>query len=38
MLDGIVTYVNERKLAGLLRDFLAVAIVYYACYRSLVGA
>jgi diadenylate cyclase len=35
MLDGIVTYVNERKLDGLLRDLLDVAIVYYACYRAL---
>jgi diadenylate cyclase len=35
MLDGIVTYVNERKLDGLLRDLLDVAIVYYACYRAM---
>jgi diadenylate cyclase len=35
MLDGILTYVSERKLDGLLRDLLDVVIVYYACYRSL---
>lgn len=35
MLEGLLTYINERKLDGLLRDFLDVAIVYYACYRAL---
>jgi uncharacterized protein (TIGR00159 family) len=35
MLDGLLTYVNERKFDGLLRDVLDVAIIYYACYRSL---
>ncbi|HEY5956694.1 MAG TPA: diadenylate cyclase CdaA [Polyangiaceae bacterium] len=35
MLDGLVTYFSERKLDGLLRDLLDVAIVYYACYRAL---
>jgi diadenylate cyclase len=35
MLEGFLTYVNERKLDGLLRDALDVAIVYYACYRAL---
>lgn len=35
MLDAVVTYINERKLDGLLRDAVDVAIVYYACYRAL---
>ncbi len=35
MLEGLLTYVNERKLDGLLRDVLDIAIVYYACYRAL---
>lgn len=35
MFEGLLTYISERKVDGLLRDFLDVAIVYYACYRAL---
>lgn len=35
MLDGILTYVAERKVDGLLRDILDIAVVYYAFYRVL---
>lgn len=35
MLEGILTYVAERKVDGLLRDFLDIAVVYYAFYRVL---
>jgi uncharacterized protein (TIGR00159 family) len=35
MLEGVLTYITERKLDGLLRDFLDIAIVYYAFYRAL---
>lgn len=35
MLESIVTYVTERKIEGLLRDALDIAIVYYAFYRAL---
>lgn len=35
MLESVVTYASERKIEGLLRDALDIAIVYYAFYRAL---
>jgi uncharacterized protein (TIGR00159 family) len=35
MLDGVVAYFSERTMGGFARDFLDIAIVYYACYRAL---
>lgn len=35
MLEGLLAYFGERTAAGFARDFLDIAIVYYACYRAL---